>query len=106
MVKKKVKRVAGKKIKRPVTKKIKKVRRTKIVSKSKRLIRSSRRKVNIVIKNLVLFSILSFVLWILSTISGVEYTNLFLLLSVILGFVAVAFLIALVALLFLRLMRK
>ena len=69
--------------------------------------RSSSRKVGIVVKNLILFSILSLISWLLYGVSNVGmYENLFLLLAYVLGFVALAFLIVLLVLLLLKLIRK
>ena len=73
----------------------------------KRLIRSSQRKIGIAVKNLILFVILTTASYLLYTNSKtILYQNLFFLLSMILGFVAVAFLVALVTLLFLKAMGK
>lgn len=79
----------------------------RVVVKPTTLARSSQRKIVIVVKNLVLFAILSLISWLLYSVSNVEmYENLFLLLAYILGFTAVAFLIVLFVLLLLRLIRK
>jgi len=98
--KKRVKRVAKSRISSKVAKKS--VRRVAV-----KPTRYSPRKIGVVIKNLILFAILSLISWLLYGVSNVGmYENLFLLLAYVLGFVALAFLIVLLVLLLLKLIRK
>ena len=90
-------------------KRAKKKRRVvrRATSKSVRLVRSSQRKINLVLKNLILFVILAILSVVLYSASGNElYSSLFLLLSILFGFVAVAFLIILLIFVFMRTMKK
>ena len=98
--KKRVRRIARRKIRHSA------VRR--VVHKPTRLVRSSGRKIRVVISNLIIFTILSLVSWILFSVSGegTLFNNLFWLLTFVLGFVAIAFLIVLVELIFLKGMGK
>ena len=98
-----VKKKSVKKPKRKTTKK----RVSRVTNKSKRLVRASKRKINLVLKNLILFIILFVLSFVLYSVSEQEmYLNLFGLLSVILGFIGVAFLIVLLVFLFLKAMKK
>jgi len=85
-------------------------KKTKIIRKKtakEGLVRSTKRKINLVLKNLILFAVLSFISFCLYTFLNNElFRNLFSLLAMIFGFVGLAFLIVLLALLILRLMRK
>ena len=84
-----------------------KVSKKKPVGKNKKMVRSTPKKINLVLKNLILFVILFVLSGILYAVSGSEiYKNLFLLLSIIFGFVGVAFLIVLLIFLFLKIMKK
>ena len=79
----------------------------RVIHKPTKLVRSSDRKIKIAIKNLILFAVLALVSWLLYGISEESlFQNLFSLLTVVLGAIAVTFLIVLVALLFLKGMRK
>ena len=70
-------------------------------------VRFTKRKFNLVWKNLVLFGVLALVFFCLYIFSNNQLLrNLFQLLAMILGFVGVAFLIVLLALLILKLMKK
>jgi len=75
--------------------------------KSKKLVRASQRKISLIFKNLILFTIL-FLLSFLSYnfLSNELYVNLFFLLTIIFGFIALAFLIVLLIFLILRIMNK
>ena len=98
--------VKKKSVKNSKRKTIKK-KNVKGISRSKRLVRASKRKINLVLKNLILFIILFVLSFVLYYVSEQEiYVNLFGLLSVILGFIGVAFLIVLLVFLFLRAMKK
>ena len=64
-------------------------------------------KVNKVVKNLIMFVILFVFSFLLYSVSTNElYVNLFLMLSIVLGFVALAFLIILLSFIFMRIFRK
>jgi hypothetical protein len=64
-------------------------------------------KFNLVLKNLILFVLLAVISYVLSAVSTNQlYIDFFLLLTWILGFIGVAFLISLLVLLFLRVIRK
>jgi polyferredoxin len=87
----------------------------KITSKSKKVkkkvkqirVRATKRKINLVLKNLILFTILALGSFLLYRFSNNDlFINLFKLLAMILGFVGVAFLIVLLALLILKFMKK
>jgi hypothetical protein len=76
-------------------------------TKSKKLIIPSKKKINLVLRNLVLFvviSLVSFILYLVST--KVMFKNLFSLLAMVFGFVSVAFLIVLLIFLFTKLFKK
>ena len=99
MVKRKVRK------KRSVRKVSPKVKRN--ISKPKRLVRASQRKISLAFKNLILFAVLSLISFLLyNFLSNELFVNLFFLLAIILGFVAVAFLIVLLIFLVLRIMKK
>jgi len=64
-------------------------------------------KVNKVVKNLIMFVVLFVFSFLLYSVSVNElYVNLFLMLSIVLGFVALAFLIILLSFIFMRIFRK
>jgi hypothetical protein len=95
---------------------VKKKRGKKTVKKSKKIskkniklprVRSTKRKINLVLKNLILFAILTLVSLILYFLSNdILFRSLFQLLAIVLGFVGLAFLIVLLALLILKIMKK
>ncbi|MFH1787566.1 MAG: hypothetical protein ABH811_02135 [archaeon] len=90
--------------KKSVRKKITKKRASK---NSSRMIRSTKRKINLVFKNLIVFGILSIISLMLYKVSSSEfYVKLFLFSSVLLGFITLAFLIIWLTFLLLRLMKK
>jgi len=75
--------------------------------KSKKVMRSTKRKINLALRNLILFGVLSIISFMLSSVSSNEiYVTLFGLISMILGFIAFAFFIVLLVFLVLRLMKK
>ena len=89
---------------RKTSKKTKTVRKKNV--KSVR-VRSSKKKIKLVLKNLILFAILTLVCFLLYIFSNNElFRSLFQLLAMILGFVGLAFLIVLLALWILKLMKK
>lgn len=72
-----------------------------------RKIRATNTRINLVVKNLILFTVLTLISYILYAVSTNElFDSFFYLLSMVLGFVSLAFLISLLVLLFLRVMRK
>ena len=85
-------------------------KKTKIVRKKNVKsvrVRSSKKKIKLVLKNLILFAILTLVSFLLYIFSNNElFRSLFQLLAMILGFVGLAFLIVLLALWILKLMKK
>ena len=86
---------------------MKKVSKKRVVKKPLRFVRSSKRKINLVLRNLILFvvmSLISFVLY--SVLINEIFKNLFSLLAMIFGFIAVAFLIILLVFLILKVMKK
>ena len=84
-----------------------KVSKKKTVGKSMRMVRASKRKINLVLKNLILFVVMSLISFGLYNILNNEiFKNLFSLLAMIFGFISVAFLIVLLVFLILKLMRK
>lgn len=78
-----------------------------VKKRSKGKINASEKKINLVLKNLILFGVLSLISFMLYTVSSnVFYRDLFLLSTMILGFIALAFLIVLLVLMLLRIMKK
>ena len=107
MANKKRGKKTSKKVKRVGNRSAKKIKKSSKKSVGKRFVRSTKRKINLVLKNLVLFAVLalvSFGLYVFS--NNVLFRSLFGLLAMILGFVGLAFLIVLLALLGLKLMKK
>ncbi len=95
--------VTKKRVKK-TTNKSKKVRKKRVEQVR---VRSTKRKINLVLKNLVLFAVLTLASFILYSLSNqVLFRSLFGLLAMILGFVGIAFLIVLLALLILKFMKK
>lgn len=93
MVKKRVKRSSRKVVKK--------------VSSKPKMVRSSKKKISLVFKNLVLFFVFSLIFVALYSVSSNELMiNLFFLLSILFGFVSLAFLIALLVLLVLKFLKK
>jgi len=85
----------------------KKVVRKKRGSTKSKQIKSNKQKINLVLKNLVLFVILFLASFLLYSVSSNELLiNLFSLLAIVLGFVAGAFLIILLVFFFMKLMKK
>ena len=69
--------------------------------------RATGKKMSIVIKNLILFVVLAIISYLLYNVSGSELLRqLFYLAAILMGFIALAFLIVLLVLLFLRLLKK
>jgi uncharacterized membrane protein YcfT len=100
MVKKKGRKKTSKK-------KVSKKQVSKKKTGSKRLVRATKRKINLVIRNLIVFGglfLISFCLYRLS--SNLMIENLFYLLAIILGFIGLSFFIVLLALLIMKLMKK
>jgi len=94
---------------------VKKKRRKKVSKKAKvnkknvkkAVVRPTKRKINLVLKNLALFAVLTLIFYFLSNVSNNElFITLFELLAMILGFVGLAFLIVFLALLILKSMKK
>lgn len=107
--KKPVKKTAKKRGKKPVKKKVVKV---KSISKDKKVRASSRtapkkKRFSLVVKNLILFIILFLLFLLLYNVSNNPiYQDFFWLLALILGFIALAFLILFLTLLFIRMKKK
>ena len=92
--------------KKTVKKSTSKPKKVKKNAKSVR-IRSTKKKINLVLKNLILFAILTVASLLLYFVSNKAlFRSLFQLLAMVLGFVGVAFLIVLLALLILKFMKK
>ena len=89
-------------------KRMKKVPKKRIVGKPPRFVRASKRKINLVLRNLILFVVMSLISFVLYKyiLSNELLITLFSLLAMIFGFVAVAFLIVLLVFLILRTMKK
>jgi hypothetical protein len=101
MVKKKK---SVKKIKRAPVKHVKKSSKS---SSEKRMVRSTKRKIKLVIKNLLLFLFLGVLSLLISLgVSQELYFNLFSLLGILFLFVALAFFLVFLVLLFFRLLKK
>jgi hypothetical protein len=70
-------------------------------------VQATPKKFGIVVKNLLVFAILFIASLLLYSVSNIElYSNLFFLLSILSGFVVLAFLLVFLILLFLRLAKK
>ena len=73
----------------------------------KNLVRATKRKIQLVVRNLIVFGVLAAIFLGLYRLSNNEMLrSLFQLLSIVLGFVGLAFLIVLLALLVLKMMKK
>lgn len=84
-----------------------KKKRGKRIQVSNKLISSIPNKINLVIKNFILFLALALIfLFLYDASTDLTYKTLFPLLSILFGFVAVAFLIALLVFLILKLIKK
>jgi hypothetical protein len=112
MVKKSVKKKVSKKkvskgvSKKPVKASSQKIAKKKIQNKTGSM-RVTKNKLRLVTKDLLLFVILTLISYILKTVSGSEiYIDFFDITTFVLGSIAVAFLIVLLVLLFLRALRK
>lgn len=110
MAKKKVKKAVKKKTTKKVAKKktvkksVKKVAHKPMKSKP---VRATPRKIKFVLRNLILFIVLSIISYLLYTVSSdVVLKPFFYFLTMILGVIALAFLISLLVFLVLRSMRK
>jgi hypothetical protein len=93
--------------KRKTSKAISKKKIAKEKEDAKKLVRATKRKIKLVVRNLIVFGglfLISFCLYNLS--SNLMFRNLFYLLSMVLGFVGLAFLIVFLALLIMKLMKK
>tara|TARA_Y100000310_G_C20662955_1_gene805795 strand:+ start:1954 stop:2244 length:291 start_codon:yes stop_codon:yes gene_type:complete len=76
-------------------------------SPSKRRAIVSRNKLNVALINLILFSVLSLISFgLYNMLSNEIYTNLFFMTSLILGFVAIAFLMVYLVLVFMKWLKK
>jgi Na+/proline symporter len=99
MVKKRVKKPAVKKARRPV--------KRKDPSLEIKRVRATPSRIKLVLRNLILFVILSLISYLLYIVfDNVIYETFFYFLTMILGFIALAFLISLVVFLVLRALRK
>jgi len=79
----------------------------KVIKKDNKKVKANKQKINLVLKNLILFGILFLTSFLLYTISSDELLiNLFSLLAIVFGFVVGAFLIILLIFFFMRLIRK
>jgi len=88
-------------------KRVKKISKKRIINKPARMVRASKRKINLTLRNLFLFVVMSLIFLALYSILDNElFKNLFSLLAMIFGFIAVAFLIVLLVFLILKSMKK
>ncbi len=88
-------------------KKVSKSGKKKMKSASKGAVRATQRKIKLVLRNLIVFAVLGGVTFFLYWLSNEGFfRNLFSLLAMVFGFVGLAFLIVLLALLILKLMKK
>ncbi len=79
----------------------------KIPVRPKRRVRATKRKINLVLRNLIIFVVLAVLSSLLYSVSNsLMYQEFFLFLSWILGFVALAFLISLLVLLIFKSMKR
>ena len=80
---------------------------SKIKESSRTILDTIHSKVNLILKNLLLFVVLFIVFFVLYNFSSLPlYENLFLILTMIFGFLSIAFLIALLVFVFMRLLKK
>lgn len=104
VVKKTIRKVSKKLVKKVVKKPVKKVLKKPIEFKP---VNPTKRKINLILKNLAVFVILFFLSLVLYQASGEEiYLNLFLLLSIMFGFISIAFVIVFLIFLFLKWAKK
>lgn len=91
--------------KKSVKKRVKKKLRE--ITKSKRSVIPDKKKINLVLRNLILFAVISLLSFLLYRVSNKDiFMNLFLILAIIFVFVSIAFLIILLVFVFLRLLKK
>jgi len=109
----KKKRSAKKKVRRNIKskKKARTIRRVARApsrpSRASKVVRSTKRKINLVFKNFIIFAILSLIsYWVFRASTDVSIQNIFTLLSFITGSISVLFLIAWLILLLLRVMKR
>jgi hypothetical protein len=96
--------MATKKKRKKTSKKVSKTKKKEVKSVKTR---SSKKKILLVLKNLILFAVLTLASVLLYVFSNKEiFRNLFQLLAIVLGFVGLAFLIVLFVLLLLKGMKK
>lgn len=87
------------------------VRKKRVKRKSKsaksNLVRATKKKLSLVLRNMIMFLVLFVISFILYNVSGKEfYQDLFFVLSMVFGFVSIALLIVLLILLFMRMLKK
>lgn len=93
--------------KRVARKSVVKNSRAKRKNYSDEKIKPTRGRISLVVKNLILFAVLTLVSWILNTISNDPiYQKFFYLMFMILLFVSIAFLISFLVLLFLKALKR
>lgn len=91
--------------KKSVKKTTKKIVKTPIIEVKP--VNPTKNKINLVLKNLFVFAILFFLSLVLYQVSEAEiYLNLFLLLSILFGFVSIAFILVFLVFLFLKWAKK
>ena len=84
-----------------------KVKRNARRTASANLVRSNKRKIDLVLKNLIVFAILFVLSLVLNMGSSKEiYINLFAIFSIIFGFLAVTFLIVFLIFVFMKALKK
>ena len=85
----------------------KRARRTHKVSRSKKPVRSNKEKINLVLRKLILFAILTAISYLVHSMLSVgTFKVLFQILYLLLGFISVAFLIVLLVLVFMKILKK
>ena len=99
---------ATKKVVKKATKKVtKKVVQQRPITKTKRLARATKRKIKIIINNILLFAVAMLIFLVLFYASNTEiYQNLFMLLAICAGVIVMAFLIVLLIFVLLRFLNK
>ena len=102
--------MAKKGVKKKVVRKKAPVKKSSVKQVQKpeiRQVRATPSRLKLVLRNLILFVILSIISYILYIVSkGVVYETFFYFLTMILGFVSLAFLISFLVLIFLKLLRR
>jgi sorbitol-specific phosphotransferase system component IIBC len=111
VVKKVVKKITKKKVSKKDTRRVYPDKSSKKISTrgkvSKVQVLTSKKKINFILKNVLFFLVLGIISYILMSVTGKEiYSNLFELLMMVFGFIALAFFLVLLILLFMKSIKR